>query len=521
MHSKQSGMSDFKRCADSSPFCLGMVDFDCGVKNKLDSQENGDDDFQPPMKKGKLSLAKGKKKVLSPSKRFNHTVTSDEIEQQSKGFVPKNTSRSTEWAYRTFKQWLENRNKLPSIERIYPHDILERAYDADILCGCLQRFVSEARRSDGSPYPPRTIYQILCGLLRYIRNLQIDPPNFLDRTDTKFKKLHNTCDVIFRSLHDDGIGADKKSAQVITKEHEDKLWESGVLNTTTPDGLQKAVFFYLGKICCLRGGEENRSLKPSQFQRLSNPEQYLYTEHGSKNRNGRFYQLHVDNKSVPIFKNDYAGQRCLVSLLDTYLQKLPETALKNDIFYCRSLEKYINDSKWYSHQPRGKNYLANMVKNMFKDAKIDGEYTNHSLRASGASEMFVSHVPEKVIQQFTGHRSLNALRQNEKVSVVQEQATNNILMGTSKDFTKEVDKLQHTEVEKVQSTQVQKVQETRIEELQDSSNHVTSSCTSTSANPFSFQMLTFSPVINSNGQGTINFTVNICPSGSMAIGNTN
>ena len=33
-------------------------------------------------------------------------------------------------------------------------------------------------------------------------------------------------------------------------------------------------------------------------------------------------------------------------------------------------------------------------------------------------------------------------------------------------------------------------------------------------------MPTFSPVINSNGQGTINFNIiNIYPSGSMAIGN--
>ena len=31
-------------------------------------------------------------------------------------------------------------------------------------------------------------------------------------------------------------------------------------------------------------------------------------------------------------------------------------------------------------------------------------------------------------------------------------------------------------------------------------------------------MPTFSPVIISNGQGTINFTINICPSRSMAIG---
>ena len=28
-----------------------------------------------------------------------------------------------------------------------------------------------------------------------------------------------------------------------------------------------------------------------------------------------------------------------------------------------------------------------------------------------------------------------------------------------------------------------------------------------------------SPVINSNGPGMINFTISICPSGSMAIGN--
>ena len=45
--------------------------------------------------------------------------------------------------------------------------------------------------------------------------------------------------------------------------------------------------------------------------------------------------------------------------------------------------------------------------------------------------------------------------------------------------------------------------------------HVTSSATST--NPFSFQMPTFSPVINSNSQGTINFTINICPSGPLEI----
>ena len=40
MPSKQSLMGDFERCAGSSPFCLGMVDFDCcGVKHKFDNHK--------------------------------------------------------------------------------------------------------------------------------------------------------------------------------------------------------------------------------------------------------------------------------------------------------------------------------------------------------------------------------------------------------------------------------------------------------------------------------------------------
>ena len=186
----------------------------------------------------------------------------------------------------------------------------------------------------------------------------------------------------FRSLHEDGIGTERKSANIITKEDEDRLWDSGVLSTKTPDGLQKAVFYYLGKVCCLRGGEEQHKLKLSQFTRLHNPERYIYTENGSKNRNGGFYQLHIENKVVPIFKNPGAGCRCLVSLLDQKalkschqksIEKLPPIAKTQDLFYCRSLQKYDPErGPWYSNQPIGKHYLSEMVKNMCKEAKIEG-----------------------------------------------------------------------------------------------------------------------------------------------------
>ena len=49
-----------------------------------------------------------------------------------------------------------------------------------------------------------------------------------------------------------------------------------------------------------------------------------HTEHGSKiEMVDIYFQLCVDNK-VSILKNQSAAQRCLVSLLDMYLSKVPE-----------------------------------------------------------------------------------------------------------------------------------------------------------------------------------------------------
>ena len=45
----------------------------------------------------------------------------------------------------------------------------------------------------------------------------------------------------------------KKSAEIIIQEAEAMLWDCNIINTTDPDKLQKAVFFYIGKVCYLRG----------------------------------------------------------------------------------------------------------------------------------------------------------------------------------------------------------------------------------------------------------------------------
>ena len=76
--------------------------------------------------------------------------------------------------------------------------------------------------------------------------------------------------------------------------------------------------------------------------------------------------------------------------------------------------------------------LASMLKDMFCEAKIGGHKTKHSLHATGASELFEARVPEKIIKERTGHRSLEVLRLYERTTSNQHQAVSKVLSGQRK-----------------------------------------------------------------------------------------
>ena len=69
-----------------------------------------------------------------------------------------------------------------------------------------------------------------------------------------------------------------------------------------------------------------------------------------------------------------------------------------------------------------------MVKDMCVEAGMP-QRSNHSLRATGATSLFQSNVPEHIIQKTTGHRSTCALRMYERVSTEQQQAVSRVMMS--------------------------------------------------------------------------------------------
>ena len=120
------------------------------------------------------------------------------------------------------------------------------------------------------------------------------------------------------------------------------------------------------------------------MKRSTDPDCYTYIEHGSKNRAGEVAELRIENKVMPCYAVPEEGKKCLVSLLDTYLIKLPGFAFEKDILYCRPKTATPVQGPWYDSVAVGRNTLSSMVKSMCIDAGIPAR-TNHSLRATGAT----------------------------------------------------------------------------------------------------------------------------------------
>ena len=105
----------------------------------------------------------------------------------------------------------------------YPADLFDKLYSIQIISNYLQRFVAEARRTDSTCYPSRTPFQLLSVLLRRSREVQSNPSNFLDQSDTHFKECI-VCDATFHDSYQQGIGTTMKCAEISTQEAEGAQW---------------------------------------------------------------------------------------------------------------------------------------------------------------------------------------------------------------------------------------------------------------------------------------------------------
>ena len=152
----------------------------------------------------------------------------------------KNTLSSTKWAVATFRLWAAKRNANTTSQ--VPDDLLENPPKPCVLSKWLSSFITEVRNREGKLYPPKTIWLLLFGLQRYVRNVTPSYPGFLVRSGhPDFAELHKTREKL--QLHRNAIAIKSNPAKPLTNDDEKQLWSSGVLDPDSPVGLLRAVYF--------------------------------------------------------------------------------------------------------------------------------------------------------------------------------------------------------------------------------------------------------------------------------------
>ena len=149
-------------------------------------------------------------------------------------------------------------------------------------------FILEARKRDGTVYPPNTLHHLVAGVQRRLRQ----NGHILDIfKDAEFSEFRASLDAEMKRLQGEGVGSQKRQAEIITPAEENRLWEKGLLGERTPQTLLDTMVFYWGLYFALRSGKEHRQLRhtPCQIEVVERPGERAflrYTEDTSKNHQG-------------------------------------------------------------------------------------------------------------------------------------------------------------------------------------------------------------------------------------------
>ena len=179
------------------------------------------ENLAPDAKQSGLSLKLKKHRTIDADKSYKDrfaVASSKDIQESKKRIVPKNTSKSTNWAVRLFESWCKQRNER-SVENKVPENIL-LSDDHGTLCHWLCTSLIELHKEDGGEYTPRSLAQYIAGLQRYITNEKGCTIKLADPTNPSFQPLRQALDNRFRELHSHGVGNSRKQAEIITRDEE-------------------------------------------------------------------------------------------------------------------------------------------------------------------------------------------------------------------------------------------------------------------------------------------------------------
>ena len=344
---------------------------------------------------------------IRSSRSFKMPMDEDKLDQLGyKNFAP-DTGKKIKWAVEMFREWRNYRHD-HGFEFVQCNLDDKTTITPETLNFALPRFLTEVKKLDGSDYPGKTLYEILICIQFHLESIGY---GWKLLNQECFKGVKFTLDNLMKMRTREGLGLSVRKAQVLTNLDEEYLWCLGYFGSHSPEALLNTMVLVIGKGFALHAGKEHHGLRSPPFQsqfKFMRDESGIfirYTEDiGLKCNKGGIKHKRVEPKEVDLFPIENS-ERCPVRLFLKYLSLLPVNR-KCKSFYLQPKKKF-NDQCYFLDRPAGENRLRDTIKEICKDAKLPGFYSNHSLRSTSATRMYHCNIDEQLIMEITGHRSLS------------------------------------------------------------------------------------------------------------------
>lgn len=359
------------------------------------------------------------------SERFS-IISSQTIDQVISDNISKNTKKNNSWSTKVYEDWVHWRNSLElDKKKKFLHLIEFDPTKCLELERALKHFIFEAKRQDGNDYPPNTLYNIVCGINRYIRSAFPDINIMSD--DLRFVYIRKCLDARMKELTQRGVGVIRKQAEPVSDEQEALLWEKSSFSMNDAVGLQRAVYFYVCKAFGLRAVDEHRNMQISQFE-FGEDDQGKYVLFVGKNNKiygGGISDRRISPKQIKQYET-ISNPISIYKIVQRYINCLQQNGIHNGPFYRRPLKSIHFNQPRYSVTPVGVNKLSKLLSEAAMSAGITANITAHSGKVTCATKLFNMDVDEQLIKQRTGHRS-DAVRLYKRTSNGQQKRISEIL----------------------------------------------------------------------------------------------
>ncbi|KAK7110393.1 hypothetical protein V1264_014276 [Littorina saxatilis] len=365
----------------------------------------------------------------APKKRRFSAVSDSDVTKLLKDSENKNTIKKTASDVRLLRKFINE--QYPEFQNTDLSDI-----DHDGLCDMLCKFLTVAKREDGSDYEPSTIRGIIASIDRHLSSK--GRMRIATATDAKSKRVQDVLNSKLKTLKKGGKGNLPNKADPLGDDDVDTLWSSGQLGTQTPKTILNSLWWNNTLHFGMRSVAPHRAMcwGDIQLKTNANGRRYLeYNERATKTRTG----VNVKRDSNPrakAFENEEDPGRCPVQIYLKYAALRPENAQTPDSpFYlaCSTRPGGPVDGQWFKNQPVGINTLGSLMKTMSAAAGLgDGKkISNHSARKTMVQKLNDHGLPPTHIMQVSGHRNVQSINNYSTMSDTQRQHVSKILNATS------------------------------------------------------------------------------------------